>query len=179
MARKSIHDKNQPSLPGFEGNGKEVISEVYQYCKTANQKLKEIIKTHPARPGVEDEYEICLEVAVALKQEIRDSGLSRDEFAEEVNVFFGRTDERHKLDECRKPLTGGDVDKMISDSKTRPIHCYYLFAFQHVLGFGITNTIVGAKGGHIVSQEDRRLLALAQIGELESKMRDAKKTLTK
>jgi len=179
MARKSIHDKDQPSLPGFEGNGKEVIKEVYQYCKTANQKLKDIIKTHPVRPGVEDEYEICLEIAVALKLEIRESGLSRDALAEEVNIFFGRTEDWYNLGKCRKPLTGSDVDKMISDSKTRPIHCYYLYAFQHVLGFGITNAIVGAKGGHIVSQEDRRLLALAQIGELESKMRDAKKTLQK
>ncbi len=94
-----------------------------------------------------------------------------------VNLFFGRTDERYKLGACRKPLTLDDVDKMISEAAKRPLHAYYLFAFQHILGFGMINSIAGARGGQVVSQEDQRLMALTRIGELKSKIRDAEKTL--
>ncbi|MCG8643210.1 MAG: hypothetical protein MI862_26025, partial [Desulfobacterales bacterium] len=81
------------------------------------------------------------------------------------------------LKRCRKPLAVTDIEKWFSDTANRPIHAYYLYAFQHVLGFGVANGIVSAKGGKVMSQEDRRLLALAQIGELEIKMREAKKAL--
>ncbi len=174
---RSIHDPNQPLLPGFDETGKKAVGRVYNELKKFDRALSDIIETHPVRPGVEDEYEICQEIAISLKREIRDSGLSRDEFADEVNVFFGRTEDRHKLDECRKPLTGKDIDKIISDTRGRPLHAYYLYAFQHVLGFGMANAIVGAKGGQVVSQEDRRLLALARIGDLKTKIQEAEKTL--
>ncbi|WP_321495601.1 hypothetical protein [uncultured Desulfobacter sp.] len=178
MTRKSIHDPNQPPLPGFDGPGKEAICQVYDEYKKMDQTLRDIIKDKPARPGVEDEYELCQEIGVALMQEIRESGMSRDDFADKVNEFFGRTEERYALKECRKPLTKADVDKWISDSANRPLHGYYLFAFQHVLGgFGVTNSIVGAKGGQVMSQEERRLLALAQIGELKNRIREAEKAL--
>lgn len=178
MARRTIHDPNQPMLPGFEGAGKEAICQVYDEYKKMDQALRNIIKTNPARPGVEDEYELCQDIGVALMQEIRESGISRDDFADRVNEFFGRTEERYALKKCRKPLTKADVDKWISDSANRPVHGYYLFAFQHVLdGFGVTNSIVGAKGGQVMSQEERRLLALAQLSELEARLRETKKAL--
>ena len=170
MARRTSHDPNQPMVPGFEGAGKEAICQVYDEYKKMDQALRSIIKTNPARPGVEDEYELC--------QEIRESGISRDDFAGRGNVFFDRTEERYALKKCRKPLTKADVDKWISDSANRPVHGYYLFAFQHVLdGFGVTNSIVGAKGGEVMSQEDLRLLALAQLSELEARLRETKKAL--
>lgn len=178
MARKkTIHDKNQPLLPGFEAAGKQAVGGIYNELKKVDRALREIIETRPQRCGVEDEYEVCQEIGIALKQEIRESGLSRQEFAEEVNAFFGRTEQRHKLGECRKPLTDTDVDKIISDTANRPLHAYYLFAFSHILGFGMLNVIAAARGGQVVSQEDRRLMALAQIGELKVKIRDAEKTL--
>lgn len=179
MARNSIHDPNQPSLPGFEGTGREAVSQMYDEYKKVDRALRNIIRTSPARPGVEDEFELCQEIASNLGREIKNSGLSRDEFVDRVNEFFGRTEERYQLKACRKPLTRADVDKWISDFKIRPIDSYYLYAFQHILDFGVVNTIVGAVGGQVVSQEDRRLLALARIGELEARIRDAKKTLRK
>lgn len=174
---RSIHDKNQPLLPGFDGTRKEAVTQVYEDYAKMGRTLQDIIRESPARPETENEFELCNEIAVLLNQGIRDSGMSRDEFAEEVNLFLGRTDDRHKFGECRKPLTRADIEKWISDAPARPIHAYYLYAFQHILGFGVANGIVGAKGGQVVSQEDRRLLALAQIGELEARIRDAKKVL--
>ena len=174
---KSIHAKDQPLLPGFDGTRKEAVTQVYQDYEKMGRTLQDIIRESPERPDSENEFELCNEIAVLLNQAIRDSGMTRDEFADEVNAFLCRTEERHKLGECRKPLTKTDIEKWISDARTRPIHAYYLYAFQHVLGFGIANGIVGAKGGQVVSQEDRRLLALAQIGELEMRIRDAKKAL--
>ena len=179
MARKSIHDPNQCCLPGFEDTGKEAVSQMYHEYKKVDRALRNMIRTSPARPGVEDEFELCQEIASNLGREIKNAGISRDEFADRVNDFFGRTEERYQLKECRKPLARADVDKWISDFKIRPIDSYYLYAFQHILDFGVINTIVGAIGGQVVSQEDRRLLALAHIGELEARIRDAKKTLQK
>lgn len=180
MGRKKdyLHKDSLP-LPGFEGAGKEAVGLVYDELKKVDRELQRIIKTHPVRPCVENEFELCQEIAVSLKQEIRESGLSREQFADAVNQYFGRTDERHKLGECRKPLTKDDIDKTISDAPGRPIHAYYLYAFQHILGFGVADTIVGAKGAQVVSQEDRRLLALARINDLEVQLRAARKTLKK
>ena len=177
MARKNKNDKNQPPLPGFGNSRKEAVTLFYEDYERMGQTLQAIIKTSPARPGTEDEFELCNEIGVALSQGIRDSGMSRDEFADAVNLFFGRTEERYKLKECRKPLTKADIDKWISDAPGRPIHAYYLYAFQHILGFGVVNGIVGANGGQVMSQEDRRLLALAQIGELKARLSEAEKVL--
>jgi len=176
MARKSIHDPNQLTLPGFEA-GKEAICQVYDEYKKMDRALRDIIKTNPVRPGEENEFELCQAIGTALMLEIRESGLSRDEFVDKVNEFFGRTNERYALKECRKPLTRADVEKWISDYTKRPVPAYYLFAFQHILGFGVINDIVGATGGQVTSQEERRVLALAQLGELEARIRDTRKVL--
>lgn len=174
---KSIHDKNQLMLPGFDGSKREAVSVVYEDYKKVGRRLEDILNTKPPRPDTEDEFELSQELAIALKQEIRASGMSREAFADRVNEFFGRTKERKERGECRTLLTRAMVDKMIAEPKEYPIHCYHLYAFQHVLGFGIINAIVGAKGGKVMSEEDQNMLALIEINELKARLIATEKVL--
>ncbi len=183
MSSKKDKFKDQPPLPGFGGGGyKQAVNQVYEEYKKVDQALQDIVRVNPARPGIEDEFELCQEIAIALKQDLRESGISREVFCDEVNLYLGRSEERYKQDPrlCRKPLTETDLQKIISNPVDYPLKAYYLFAFQHTLGgFGIVNAIVGAKGGKVMSEEDRKLFALAKIGELKAQLQQFEKQLKK
>lgn len=178
-AKKKDKFKNEPPLPGFEH--KQAVNEMYKEYKQMDLALQDMISTFPARPDVESEFELCQEIAVALKQELRESGKSREDFCDEVNLFLGRSEGNYKQDPplCRKPLAKPTLDKMISDPVNYSIDCYYLFAFQHVLkGFGVINTIVSAKDARVMSGEDRKLITLARLRELKEKVQRLEKNLS-
>lgn len=56
---------------------------------------------------------------------------------------------------------------MISNPRDYPVDAYYLFAFQHVLGFGVMQTILAAKGANVMSKEDKNLLSYVRLQELK------------
>lgn len=176
--KKDKWDKNQPSLPGF--GHKTAMDEMYKEYKKMDEALQEMILAPVQRSDIESEFELCQEIAVALKQELRESGLDRGDFCDRVNLFLGRSEEKYKQDPpaCRKLLTKGILDKMLTDPINYQIDCYYLYAFQHILGgFGVVNTIVGAKGAKVLPQEDRRLITLARVRELKEKIQRLEKDL--
>ncbi|MCP3942192.1 MAG: hypothetical protein GY710_12000 [Desulfobacteraceae bacterium] len=180
MGKKKDQFKGQLTLPGFDGTYKQAVNNVYKEYKKVDQALQDIIQVGPDRPAIENEFELCQELAIALKQELRESGMSRDQFCDGVNEFLGRTEKDYAQNPplCRKPLTKTSVDKMISDPTNYLIHAYHLFAFQHVLkGFGITNTIIAAKGGRVMSEEDQKLFTRAKIGELKTQLMQFEKEL--
>lgn len=178
MPRKKNFGTDEPPLPGF-GYQKEVNEVMNQY-KDIGETLGTMLSAGPEQHERENEFELCQEIGIALKQELRQLGISREEFCDRVNEYLGRTQERYKQTPplCRKPLTKATLDKMISDPINYPIDAYYLFAFQHVAqGFGIVNAIVGVVGAQVVSGEDLRKIALLKAQKLREQAQNLEKNL--
>lgn len=176
--RKKDWDKNEPPLPGLSFN--ENVNQMMQEYKEIGEALNNMIDVGPVLHEMENEFELCQEIAIALKQELRASGLSRPIFCDQVNEYLGRTEERYKAKPalCRRPLSVDSLNKMISDPIDYPIHSYYLFAFQHVLnGFGVVSAIIGAEGAMVVSGEDRRKIAMVKAKEFREKAQQLEKNL--
>ena len=180
MSTRNAKDrfKNEPPLPGF--SYRENVQQVMKEYKAVGEALGNMIEIGPVQHEVESEFELCQEIAVALKQELRTFGLSREEFCDQVNEYLGRTPERYEQNPplCRSPLTKATLDKMISDPIGHPIHSYYLFAFQHVFGgFGVVNAIIGSKGAKVVTGEDLRKIALIKAQEFRQRAQNLEKSL--
>lgn len=178
MARKKKFGKNEPPLPGFSFE-KEVDKALKDY-KEVGDALQDVICVGPVQHEVENEFELCQEIGVAMKQELRGLGISREEFCDLVNEYLGRTAERYKQTPplCRKPLTKTMLDKMISDPVQYPLDSYYLYAFHHVTGgFGVVNAILGATGARVVSGEDLRKIALIKAQEFREKAQSLEKSI--
>jgi len=170
--------KNEPPLPGF--SFRENVSQMMKEYKEVGEALNNMICTGPIRHEMENEFELCHEIAVSLKQELRNMGISRDEFCDQVNEYLGRTQDRYQQTPpmCRKLLTKAMLDKMISDPVNYPLDAYYLFAFQHVSkGFGVMNTIVGAVGARVVSREDSHKIAMIRAQEFREKAQKLEKNI--
>lgn len=175
MPRKKKWSKDEPPLPGFSFN--DNVSAMMQQYKEVGEALNCMIESGPAGFEMEDEFELGQEIAIALKKELRASGISREEFVDRINEYLGRTEERYKEKLCRKPLSKPTLDKMISSPRDYPIDCYYLFAIQHVLGFGIINAILGAEGAQVVSGDDLRKIALLKAQEFRAKAQKLEKNI--
>lgn len=176
--KKKDKFKGEPPLPGF--SFKENMTQMLKEYKEVGEALHNMIATGPVQHEMENEFELCQEIAIALKQELRSSGMSRETFCDLVNEYLGRTAERYKQKPplCRKPLAKTTLDKMISDPINNPIHSYYLFAFQHVMkSFGVVNAIIGVSGARVVSGEDLRRFALVKAKEFREKAQQLEKNI--
>ena len=176
--KKKDKFKNEPPLPGF--GFQDNVSQVMKDYKEVGQTLDTMLSMGPTPHDMENEFELCQEIAIALKQELRGLGVSREEFCDKVNEYLGRTQDRYKQTPplCRKPITKATLDKMISDPINYPFDAYYLFAFQHISkGFGVVNGIVGVVGAQVVSGEDLRRIALLKAQKLREQAQSLEKNL--
>lgn len=178
MGKKKTFGKNEPPLPGF--SFEKSVDQALKDYKEVGEALNQVICAGPVQHAVENEFELCQEIAVALKQELRGLGITREVFCDLVNEYLGRTQERYKQTPplCRKPLSKTMLDKMISDPVNYPLDSYYLYAFQHVCdGFGIVNAILGARGARVVSGEDLRKFALIKAQAFREKAQTLEKSV--
>lgn len=176
--KKSKADKLQMTLPGF-GLEKSVDQARAKY-EELGKALDEVSTAVPVKHETENEFELCTEIAAAIKRDYRATGLSREAFCDRINEFLGRTPDRyHKRPRlCRKPLSPDMLSKMMTDPIHYPLHAYYLFAFQHVSdGFRVANAILGAKGAKVVSGEDLKKFAQIKAQELRQQAQDLEKSI--
>ncbi|MCG8635420.1 MAG: hypothetical protein MI863_16425 [Desulfobacterales bacterium] len=178
MSKKKIDETKEPPLPGF--SFQDNVSQVMKEYKEVGKALDSMLAAGPVQHEMENEFELCQEIAVALKQELRAMGVSREIVCDQVNEYLGRTPERYKQTPplCRKPLTKAMLDKMISDPINYPLDSYYLYAFQHVCkGFGVVSAILGAVGAHVVSGEESRKFMKHKAQEFRQKAQSLEKSI--
>lgn len=176
--KKKQFGENEPPLPGF--GFKDNLNQMMKEYKAVGDALNDIVNAGPVRQEAENEFELCQEIAMALKQELRSSGISRETFCDLVNEYLGRTEERYKQTPplCRKPLAKTTLDKMISDPINYPLDSYYLFAFQHIFkSFGVVNAIIGAVDAKVVTGDDRRKIMILKAQEFREKAQLFEKNL--
>lgn len=176
--KKKDRFKDEPPLPGF--SFQHDVSEVMKEYKEMGEALDNMISMGPVQHEMENEFELGHEIAIALKQELRAMGVSRETVCDQVNEYLGRTQERYTQTPplCRKPLSKAMLDKIIYDPINYPLDSYYLYAFQHVCkGFGIVNAILGAVGAHVVSGEESRKFMKHRAQEFRQKAQSLEKSI--
>lgn len=158
-------DKRQMLLP-FEY--KERVKELMHQHDEIGRALNDVVDQGPESACGENEEELCNEVAAALKADLRDSGMSRDQLLDKLNEFLGRTEDGYKQDKCKKPMSLDMLNNYMSKPIKYPLPSHFQYAFNKIFGsFRIQNTIVGAMKAQVISGEDIRRLTLMKIRELK------------
>lgn len=176
MAKRTSPDPNQMTFNFmFEEKVDAYIS--------AKQEILEVMDAEP-RPSqpIENEFEACVEIAAAVKQAIRPTGMSREQLVDAINAYFGRSEEGAASDPptCRKPLTIHMLNNYLSKPTEYPIPSYYLYAIHHVTGsLAPADAIVAAEGAKVASGTELRQMTLGKLEESIAEMQRLKKELKK
>lgn len=134
----------------------------------------------PVQPvdGCECEYEACVLLAAAVNQAYRDAGISREQLCDGINEYFGRTPERYKEKQCRKPLSYNMMNNMLSKPAENPMDAYLLFAIHHVCrSLGPARLFANAEGAKIATREEVKLIALGKLDRTIAEMKDLQREL--
>lgn len=128
----------------------------------------------------ECEFEACIEIAAAIKRQLRDSGLSREQLVDGINAYFGRTDESHQGEEptSRRPLSVAMMNHYLSKPVEYPIPAYMLIAINAVFqSLASIEPFVEPFGGRIVTGIELQQLQLGQLEQLNSEMNKIRRQL--
>ena len=140
------------------------------------EELKDrVIEGPPKFKKTENEFELCVLLAAGIQRAITKSGLSREQMVDEINTYFGRTEEEAVKDEpiCRKLLTIHMLNHYLSKPAEYPIPAYYLFAIHHITeSLEPAGVFVEAEGARIATGAEIRQL---NIGKLEEHIIEIKK----
>lgn len=168
---------NQQLLP-FQY--KEEVKRLTEQHEAIGKSLDDILRAGPGSACDERESELASEVAMAVKQDLRESGMSREQFLDALNVALGRTEAGAEGDNpsCKKPITLNMLNNYLSKPEQYAMPTHFLFAIHKVFGsFRVVDTIVGAVGAKVVSGEELRLLAKAQIKDFKDRAARLEKML--
>lgn len=120
----------------------------------------EILDTETESNDAYTYEEACIQLAVAIKKMVRQSGLSRDQVVDAVNDYFG-WDGRSS-----KKLTIHMFNHYLSKPIDYPIPAYYLFAIQHITeSTEACELFAGAEDAQVISGDEVRQMTLGKIDE--------------
>jgi len=127
-----------------------------------------------------NEFEACEAVALAIKQAIRKTNLSRDQVVDAINDYFSRRFDGADADPCvcRKPLSLHMFNHYLSKPRQYPIPAYYLFAIHHITGSLLpAEVIIGPEGARVATADQIRQIAIGKLQEAIHEMRQRKQAL--
>lgn len=151
------------------------LTEVKEKIQTGMERKE---KERYSRP--ECEFEACIEIAAAIKRQLRESGLSREQLVDGINAYFGRTDESYKGDEptSRKPLSIDMMNHHLSKPVQYPLPAYLLLAINAVLqSLAPLEPFVEPFGGRIVTGIEVEQLELGKLEQLAAEMNQIRRKL--
>jgi len=150
---------------------------------SAKQQILEAIEVEPQpTQQAENEFEACVEIAAAVKQAIRPTGMSREQVVDAINEYFGRSEDNASKDPptSRKPLTIHMFNNYLSKPVDYPLPSYYLYAIHRVTGSLLpAAAIVSVEGAKVVTGLEIRQLTLGKLEDSISEMQRLRKELKK
>jgi hypothetical protein len=171
MGRKEGVSDRQMMLPFEYKSRVKELSDRYDEIK---KNIDELVSQGPDHSVCgETEAELCNEIAAAVKVDLRESGMSREQLVDKLNEFLGRTEEGSAGDEptCKKPLTINMLNNYLSKPAEYPLPSHLQFALSRIFGsFRVQRVIVEALGGKVISGEDVRRLTLMKMRELKDQI---------
>ncbi len=133
------------------------------------QQIREKVAEGPPKPRfTENEFDLCVALAAAVKKAVNEANLSRDQVVDGVNTYFGRNSEDAKKDAgiCRNPLTIHMLNNYLSKPAENPIPAYYLFAIHHLTeSLEPAKVLVENEGAKIATGSEIRQMALGKLEE--------------
>ena len=143
-----------------------------QLIEAYTQLRDELLKGH-CHPSIRNtSYDDgCVEIAVAIKRAIRESGLSREEIVDAVNDYFG-----WPKDDKRKTLSIHIFNHYLSKPTEYPIPVVYLLAIQRITAsLDPLPVLAEAEGARVISQDEVRKLALGKLDDAIHEMQRLKR----
>lgn len=137
--------------------------------KVLNEKveIREKGASGPAKARrIENEFELCVVIATGIKKAVGESGMSREQMVDHINIYFRRSKDEAARDDrlCRNPLTIHMFNNYLSKPAEYPIPAYYLFAIHHVTkSLEPAKVLVEAEGAKIATGQEIRQLALGKL----------------
>ena len=140
-----------------------------QKLKSLVTTAKDLITPHESAcnellPG--NDLAACYAVASACKQALQRSGMSREQMVDEINIYWGRSEEGVTADppECLSPLTASTFNNYLSKPAQYRIPVIYVIAIEAIAGnLEISRMLVEAQGGQVINGDEARQLKLAQV----------------
>ncbi len=176
MAKRSQPDPNQLT---FDFSWQEKVDAYI----TSHQEVLDAVDTTPSvSSDFENEYEACVEIAAAVKQAVRPTGMSRDQIVDAINTYFGRNDEGAAADPptCRKPLTIHMLNNYLSKPTEYPMPAYYLLAIIHITGsLAPLEAIASVEGARVISGSEIRAMNLGKLEQMQAEIQRVKRELKK
>lgn len=127
--------------------------------------------------------EDCIYLAVALKEAIKESGMSREEVADEVNARYGwpSGDEYEKLRKSGKTqgvkhLSYPMLNHFLSKPKKYRIDGYLLLAIQRVTeSLKLCDALAREQGATVAGPEENRALSFGKLQRTMLELRELEK----
>jgi hypothetical protein len=148
----------------------------------AREQIADAIEQGPPALDFENEFEVCMDIAMAAKRAMREWGGSREQMVDAINAFFGRSEAGAKADPptCRNPLTIHMLNNYLSKPTECPMPAYLLVAIHNVTGrMYPAETIVGYEGAKVATGTELRQMTLGKLEETLGEMRKLKRELGK
>ena len=158
----------------------EFPSRLEKVLEEREQLRDKVAEGPPKTRFTENEFDLCVALAAAVKKAINEAQLSRDQVVDGVNAYFGRTAEDAKKDEgiCRNPLSIHMLNNYLSKPAENPIPAYYLFAIHHLTeSLEPAKVFVEAEGAKIATGGEIRQMALGKLEEHIVEINKLKKEL--
>lgn len=167
-----------PKKTAFEQLKLPFGERVEKHLKDKEKILTEISTSKPL-PQIESYEEACILLAMAMKDAIRESGLSREQVTDGINQFFGWEEKDKVKKRGEKGLQYLSVHMMnhyLSKPVEYPIPGPILFAFNHVTGSLATcRAFVKAEDGDVITQDEKQELLLGKLEKTIFEMQKLKK----
>lgn len=125
----------------------------------------------PEKPRRAESYdEACIEIAATVKAAQRASGMSREQLLDEINAYFGPTENGGK------GLSIHMFNHYLSKPTEYPMPAVLIFAIQHITGSLETISVLAkAEDARVISGEEVRKLAIGKLDDAIAEMQRLKK----
>lgn len=147
--------------------------------------LKEEFLAPPrASPSARSFEEDCISLAVGLKNAIVESGLSREQIADAINVTYGwpLSEAYNKLSSSKRKTTQHLSVHMLNHYLSKPVEYkipgYLIFGIQRVTqSLKATDALAADISAQVISKEEKRHLTLGKLDTTILEMQRLKKEL--
>jgi hypothetical protein len=147
---------------------------IERYARLREELISDPPPQIEAREYAWEEY--CLEVAVAAKRAIRDSGLSRPQFVDAINRFFGWPIEGEGSGRDKR-MTLAMLQNHLCKPAAYPFDVPLIHAIVRISGsLEPLSAMAGTEGCQLLTRDEAKLLALGKIDNALAELQRIKKT---
>ncbi len=169
-------------------NQKPPVQRTFDFMMRKNVKdiVDKTLELHDSVQAVkvmnDNDFEACILVAATIKDDIKRTGMSREQVVDKINTYFGRTLEGAKAKDptCFNLLTIAQFNNYLSKPTVHRIPAFLLFAIQRVCNsMAVAKMYAEHEGGKVLAGEEVKRFYLMKVNESIDTLKKAQKDLQK